>query len=179
MSDEKVVADVKEPEVQPDVKPETVDTVPYARFQEVNKKMRSLEDQLEKNAKAEKKRQEDLLIAEGEKDELISRLRSERDEAVPFKEKLETYMAGRREALIEQLPEDKRDKFSNVQDLTTLESIVSELSISPTPPAVSNDSPDHFGGYASLSEFAIKDPKGYEAERESNQGVWNRMFPGK
>lgn len=174
---EEVKADVK-PEVKPDVKPE-VDSVPYARFQEVNKKMRSLESQIEKMNTSDKKRKEDLMIAEGEKDELIGRLRTERDEALPFKERLEAYEAARRETLIRTLPEDKREKFSNVQDLTTLESIVSELSTVPTPQKVSNDSPDHFGGYSSLAEFAVKDPDGYAKEREVKSGVWNKLFnPG-
>jgi hypothetical protein len=175
VSEEKVVADVKEPEVKQDVKME-VDSVPYARFQEVNKKMRSLEDKLESTAKADKKRQEDLMIAEGEKDELITRLRSERDDALPYKEELETYKVARREALIGQLPEDKREKFQKVQDIETLESIVSELTQHVSPAKVSNEMPDQFGGYDSLAEFAVKDPEGYAKHRDVKSGVWNKLF---
>lgn len=175
VSESKVMADVKEPEVEQDVKQE-VDSVPYVRFQEVNKKMRSLEAKLDKVEKMDKQRSEDQMIAEGKKDELIAQLRTDLEDATPYKEKLEAYMATRRETLIEKLPEDKRDKFQNVQDLKTLEDIVTELSSVHIPPTVSNQSPQQFGGFSSLAEYAVKDPEGYAKEREVKSGVWNKLF---
>lgn len=175
VSESEVMADVKEPEVEQDVKQE-VDSVPYVRFQEVNKKMRSLEAKLDKVEKMDKQRSEDQMIAEGKKDELIAQLRTDLEDATPYKEKLEAYMVTRRETLIEKLPEDKRDKFQNVQDLKTLEDIVTELSTVHAPPTVSNQSPQQFGGFSSLAEYAVKDPEGYAKEREIKSGVWNKLF---
>ena len=74
-------------------------------------KIRGLESELSDLQAKEEKRRQETMQKDGKKDELIAELQNEVESLSPFKERLETYEASRRQALLERLPESKQEKF--------------------------------------------------------------------
>mgnify|MGYP005816225123 CR=1 len=122
----------------------------------------------DKRRAKEDKRRQDQLAKEGKKDELITELQNQVEQFKPFKERLETYETSRRATLIEKLPESKKEKFQN-HPLDVLEDLVEEYSHKS--PSVDNSSPSKMGGFASLVEWAQKDPASYKKENKKNKGI--------
>lgn len=121
---------VNETAITEDVKNES--SIPYARFKEVldkDKEKGHRIAELESKLKAD---EENKLIEEGKKDELIARLTSERDSLSTSNEKMSLSLQqvedARREELLSRLPEDKREKYSKYQ-LDVLEDITSDLAV--------------------------------------------------
>jgi len=131
-------------------------------------KIGKLETQLADLTAKEDKRRQDQLAKEGKKDELITELQNQVEQFKPFKERLETYETSRRATLIEKLPESKKEKFQN-HPLDVLEDLVEEYSHKS--PSVDNSSPSKMGGFASLVEWAQKDPASYKKENKKNKGI--------
>ena len=133
-------------------------------------KIRGLESEVaEMKAKEEKRRQEGM-AADGQKDELIAELQGKIDQLSPFKERLETYEANRRQDLLERLPETKQEKFKG-HPIDVLEDLVQEYSQPGAKVKVDNQPPGAYGGYTSMAEWAESDPKGYKAQNRSTQGI--------
>ena len=156
--------------------------IPYSRFQEVNTQKKELQDQVAKmqeqlntidadnKAKREErmKKNEDYKTLLTEKDAEIEKLSG-------FENKWNDYEATRRDALQSKLPENKQ-KFASTMNLTDLEEFVDIETAnlnkgtgmdSSRVGAKAQDSGE-FGGYSSMQEFAMRDPKGCEAYLESN-----------
>ena len=156
--------------------------IPYSRFQEVNTQKKELQDQVAKmqeqlntidadnKAKREErmKKNEDYKTLLGEKDAEIEKLSG-------YKTQWNDYEASRRDALQSKLPENKQ-KFASTMNLTDLEEFVDIETAnlnkgtgmdSSRVGAKAQDSGE-FGGYSSMQEFAMRDPKGCEAYLESN-----------
>ena len=156
--------------------------IPYSRFQEVNTQKKELQDQVAKmqdqlntidadtKAKREErmKKNEDYKTLLGEKDAEIEKLSG-------YKTQWNDYEASRRDALQSKLPENKQ-KFASTMSLTDLEEFVDiestnlnkgtgmDSSRVGAKPAQAGE----FGGYASTSEWASKDPKGFTKHLEEN-----------
>tara|TARA_R100001377_G_scaffold85331_1_gene71667 strand:- start:3193 stop:3747 length:555 start_codon:yes stop_codon:yes gene_type:complete len=132
-------------------------------------KIRNLESRLaERDAKDEKRRQE-TMSADGKKDELISELQNTIETLSPFKERLDTYEAKRRQELLERLPESKQDKFKG-HSLDALQDLAQAYSL-PVNVKVDNQSPGAYGGYTSMAEWATNDPKGYKTNSRQKGGI--------
>jgi len=120
--------DVKESEVNQDVKmeqPEQTDSksdvqVPLYRLSEEIKKRKEADAKLAKI-------QENELERKGEFRTLLEKEREKNAELSNYKEQFDILYEGVRGDLLEMLPEDKREKFGDVKDITLLKSIVSEF----------------------------------------------------
>ena len=156
--------------------------IPYSRFQEVNTQKKELQDQVAKmqeqlntiDADNKAKREERM-----KKNDDYKTLLTEKDAEIEtlsgFKTQWNDYEASRRDALQSKLPENKQ-KFASTMNLTDLEEFVDIETAnlnkgtgmdSSRVGAKAQDSGE-FGGYSSMQEFAMRDPKGCEAYLESN-----------
>tara|TARA_R100000781_G_scaffold114226_1_gene84514 strand:- start:276 stop:845 length:570 start_codon:yes stop_codon:yes gene_type:complete len=156
--------------------------IPYSRFQEVNTQKKELQDQVakmqeqlntidaENKVKREErmKKNEDYTTLIAEKDAEIEKLSG-------FKTQWNDYETSRRDALQSKLPENKQ-KFVSSMSLQDLEEFVDIESTnlnkgtgmdSSRVGAKAQDSGE-FGGYSSMQEFAMRDPKGCETYLENN-----------
>ena len=156
--------------------------IPYSRFQEVNTQKKELQDQVAKmqeqlntiDADSKAKREERMKNNEDYKT-LLTEKDAEIEKLSGYKTQWNDYEASRRDALQSKLPENKQ-KFASTMNLTDLEEFVDIESAnankgtgmdSSRVGAKAQDSGE-FGGYSSMQEFAVRDPKGCEAYLESN-----------
>ena len=89
------------------------------RAQDAESRLADLEKKLESQENAKLKEKEEFKT-------LAEKLEEENNSLSPFKEKYEDLVNQRKVALLERLPEDKREQFTN-KDLDVLEFMVSEL----------------------------------------------------
>ena len=105
--------------VNEDVKPEQV---PYARFKEVNDNYKSLKANYDQMSTKVNQIEEDKLIANGKKDDVIANLKGVNTELQGKVSALEGYVNEERSRLLESFPEEKRDMYAGV-DLSVLRDI--------------------------------------------------------
>mgnify|MGYP005837112603 FL=1 len=125
------------------------------RAQDAESKLSNLQKQLESQANAKLKQKEEYKT-------LAEKYEAQVNELSPFKDKYDSLVNQRKTKLLESLPEDKREIFKN-KDLDVLEFMVSELKIKTQEPSARNlvgTKNSEFGGYNSMEEFSMKDPKG-------------------
>ncbi len=125
------------------------------RAQDAESKLSNLQKQLESQANAKLKQKEEYKT-------LAEKYEAQVNELSPFKDKYDSLVDQRKSKLLESLPEDKREIFKN-KDLDVLEFMVSELKIKTQEPSARNlvgTKNSEFGGYKSMAEFAMQDPKG-------------------
>ena len=120
----------EETTIEPDVKQETdtqvENNVPISRLNEVISERNQLRESLE-SFKAKEEEERRAKLREEEKwQELNADLAGEIESYKPYKERWEAMDTRLREGALSQLPENKREKFSNV-DTETLISIVEEF----------------------------------------------------
>ena len=108
--------------VNEDVKPEQV---PYARFKEVNDSYKSMKANYDKMASKINQIEEDKLIADGKKDDVIANLKGANTELQSKVSALEGYVNEESNNLLSAFPEEKREMYSEV-DLSVLRDIASE-----------------------------------------------------
>jgi len=185
MSNEAVntTQDVKESNVAvADDKSQSVDAVPYARFKELINERNTFKSQLSELKgqidQQTKEREQKELEKRGEYDKVIAGLQNDLDGYKKKADAFDSYQTSRRESLLSQLSEDDRDIYADMS-LEKLEAHVGR--VAQRPAAVGNiakaGSAD-FGGYNSMSEFALKDPSGYKKMRvaDKNKSVWGKIF---
>jgi vacuolar-type H+-ATPase subunit I/STV1 len=129
MAKSEVMADVKEPEVQPvdvkaqevqsneDVKEETptgAENIPYHRFKEVVDKLNTAEEKLTERETKEKQRQEKELEEKGEFKQLLDEARKELDREKKKSSKWEAFEKVRREKITEDWPDEEVAIYSNL-----------------------------------------------------------------
>ena len=90
------------------------------RAQDAESQLADLKKQLQDQENAKLKEKEEFKT-------LAEKLEEENNSLSPFKEKYEDLVNQRKVALLEQLPEDKREQFKN-KELDVLEFMVSEIS---------------------------------------------------
>ena len=125
------------------------------RAQDAESRLAGLEKKLESEANAKLKQKEEYKT-------LAEKYEAQVNELSPFKDKYDSLVNQRKTKLLESLPEDKREIFKN-KDLDVLEFMVSELKIKTQEPSARNlvgTKNAEFGGYNSMEEFSMKDPKG-------------------
>ena len=136
---------------------------------EVRDENANLKQQLDKYQADEKAKEEKLLQEKGEFQTILDRKDAELEKANKKGAMWDDYEAARRKTLTEGLPEAKQ-KFAVSMPLQDLEEFSSLESISAN--AGKTDSSragttakGEFGGYSSATEWAAKDPKGYQEAR--------------
>ena len=156
--------------------------IPYSRFQEVNSAKKELADQnaklteqlnaidAENKVKREErmKKNEDYTTLIAEKDADIEKYKATAD-------KWNEYETSRRDALVNRLPENKQKFVSNMslQDLEEFADIESTslnkgTGMDSSRVGAKPQDSGEFGGYSSMQEFAMRDPKGCESYLENN-----------
>lgn len=115
------VEDVKTQESSNDVN----SAVPYARFKEVNSNYKNLKSDYDKLSQRLNDIEENKLIAEGKKDDVIATLKGNNADLSKKVETLENYVNDERKRLLETIPEEKRELYADV-DLLVLRDISSD-----------------------------------------------------
>jgi|TARA_R100000656_G_scaffold9056_1_gene10029 chromosome segregation ATPase len=133
-------------------------------------KIKGLESKLAEIEAKEEKRRQERMSEDGKKDELIAELQGTINQLSPYKERLETHEANRRQVLLERLPESKQDKFKE-HPIDVLEDLAHEYSQPGIKVKVDNQPPGAYGGYTSMAEWAVNDPKGYKAQNRATSGI--------
>lgn len=167
MSEEEpaVAGGEKQPTEVPDATPEVVksekppESIPYNRFQEVNKEKKNLEQKLaDYEAQAEKQRQAQLTEEQRIKEE-NEKLKGELETKSRAAQEWEEYKAAKRDDLFSKLDESERELLADA-DIKIIEHLVEAKQASrgmSDPSRVGS-----FGGYDTEVELATKDPKAYE-----------------
>ena len=176
MSDEKVV-ETQTPEETQANNPSTEASeknVPYDRFQEVvNSKndmasqVGKLQAQIDKMNATSKQQQEAKMVEDGKLKEALDIVTKERDEFKTQSDSWLSYQTDKRESLMSKLTnDDDKSIAEGLSDLNKLETYVNKVTnvnapSTSTARATSGKVGD-FGGYSSYTEWATKDPDGYQ-----------------
>ena len=123
MSEENIKTDVKQDE---GTKPEAND-IPRSRLNEVIDERNKLRDELKSFEQQKEEAKKAKLVEEEKWQELNAELSKELETYKPYKEKWSAMDAKLRENALSKLPENKREKFSNI-DTDVLLDIVEEFS---------------------------------------------------
>ena len=181
MSEEKNENQVEENNVEnPSTDASKNNDIPYSRFQEVNtakkeaeSKMTEMQERLDAIDAENKAKREERLKKNEEYTTLIAEKDAEIDKYKGTANKWNEYETNRRDTLIGKLPENKQ-KFVSSMSLTELEEFV-DIETANTNKGTGMDSSragakpaTEFGGYASMEEFASKDPKGCDEFLSNN-----------
>ena len=127
------------------------------RAQDAETKLADLQKQLQAQETAKLKEKEEYKT-------LAEKYEAQVNELSPYKQKYEGYVEQRKNKLLENIPEEKREEFGNLP-INSLEFMVDQLKPKSQEPSARNlvgTKNTEFGGYASFAEWAMKDPKGYE-----------------
>jgi len=121
---------VKEPQVNKDEK-KLDQAVPYSRFNEVVKERNQLKTKMENINLEQEEQRKNSLVEQGEYKTLLSEEQNKNAELSKQFEEISTafngYVTEERKALLNQIPEGKREKFEKVEDLTLLRTITEEF----------------------------------------------------
>ena len=175
MSEEKV-------ETQTNVEPnndykgntEVEKNVPYDRFQEVVQsknemagQIGKLQAQIDKMNSDSKSRAEAKMVEDGKLKEALDLVTKERDTFKSQSEQWTTYQADKRESLMSKLTDDTDKSIAEgLSDLNKLETYVNKV-VNVNAPSTSkaratSGKVGDMGGYSSYTEWASKDPDGYQ-----------------
>jgi len=157
--------------------------VPYDRFAEVNQakndlagQVGKLQAQIDKMNQTTKQQQEAKMVEDGKLKEALNIVQKERDEFKTQSEQWNTYQANKRESLMGKLTDDDDKSIADGLSLDKLEKYVSKV-VNVSAPTTSSarattGKAGDMGGYSSYSEWASKDPKGYEeSKKQINSGI--------
>tara|TARA_R110000868_G_C10723477_1_gene750988 strand:+ start:248 stop:799 length:552 start_codon:yes stop_codon:yes gene_type:complete len=121
---------VKEPQVTQDEK-KIEQAVPYSRFTEVVKERNQLKSKMENINLEQEEQRKNSLAEQGEYKTLLTEEQNKNVELSKQFEEISTafngYVTEERNALLNQIPESKREKFEKVEDLTLLRTITEEF----------------------------------------------------
>ena len=146
--------------------------VPIDRFMEVNQAKKDamgqigkLQAQIDKMNADNKSKAEAKMVEDGKLKEALDLVTKERDNFKGQSEQWTTYQADKRESLMSKLTDDTDKNIAEgLSDLNRLESYVNKVvnvnSPSTSQARATSGKAGDFGGYSSMEEFAMKDPKG-------------------
>ncbi len=149
---------VNDPAVKQDEK-KTVDSIPYARFKEVNDELKAARDKLDELKEAQKKARAKKMEEDGKLKELLKEKEQEIEQLQVKSTAWDSYQADRRQTLLGKLPEEDRELYDELS-LIKLEKVVEKLSTNKVP-RVSGGSPmGRVKGYDAPADAAIAYAKG-------------------
>ena len=161
----KEVQDVKEDTTPASEEKQIVNSVPYARFNELVAEKNELKSQLDSINKQMKADTEATKLKQmedkGEYDKIMSHMNQKLEVAEKKATAFDDYQTNRRDSLLSKLPEDDREIYNGLS-LDKLEVHVDKVITNPKPKQVDNSIPGTKMGYSSMEEWATIDPKGYE-----------------
>lgn len=131
----------------------TPSSIPYSRFKEVLDAKKTLEAEVAKIKDAQEKARKKELEEQGKFKELLDEQTKQLEVLKAKADQYDNYVTQRKSALLEKLPEDKREKFQNAS-LDLLEETI-ELLTSTKSHSTNAGSPGLFGGYKSLTEATL------------------------
>lgn len=108
------------------------ENVPKARLDKVITERNELREKLEAIAKQEEEDKKNKLIEEGRLKEVNEELEKELETYKPYKDRFESLDGAMRETALNELPEEKREKFKNLNTPDLL-NVVEELSVKSNP----------------------------------------------
>ena len=154
--------------------------VPYDRFQEVVQskndmagQLGKLQAQIDKMNSDSKSKQEAKMVEDGKLKEALDLVTKERDTFKGQSEQWNTYQTDKRESLMSKLTDDTDKSIADgLSDLNKLETYVNKV-VNVNAPSTSTarattGKAGEFGGYGTVEEFAMKDPRGFEAHLKDN-----------
>jgi len=127
---ETVETDVKTEE---GTKPELNNVIPRSRLNEVIEERNSLRDEIQSYKLKEEEVKKTKLVEEEKWQELNAELQKEVDALIPFKDKYDALDGKIRAEALKKLPEQKQEKFKNL-NTSDLLNVVDELSVKSNPP---------------------------------------------
>ena len=144
---------------------QSVESIPYARFQELVEVKNTLRDELDElkvNVESEKEtRKLKEMESKGEYEQIMLEMKGKLDAANKKANAFDEYQTNRRDTLLSHLPEEDREIYNGLP-LEKLEVHVARISAKPNPATTDNTKPSTMGGYASFEEWAALDPIGYQ-----------------
>lgn len=156
----------------------TESSVPYARFKQVNDKLKEVNDRLTSMDSERKEEGEKLLAKEGKKDELIANLKIERDSLKTnvdeMGDKISAIEDARRDELISRMPETLREKYANREkySLDVLTDIVEDLGDNRATVIVDNSRPSARETHGMTYDEFSKQPRKDKAKN------WTQFLKG-
>ena len=148
--------------------------VPYDRFQEVVQskndmagQLGKLQAQIDKMNNDNKSKAEAKMVEDGKLKEALDLVTKERDTFKGQSEQWNTYQTDKRESLMSKLTDDTDKSIADgLSDLNKLETYVNKV-VNVNAPSTSKarattGKVGELGGYSSYSEWASKDPDGYQ-----------------
>ena len=150
--------------------------VPYTRFQEVNgqknefkSENESLKAELAKVKAAQEDARQEALKKNSEFETLYNETDSMAKKLAEQNKALQGDLNSFRDGLVNQVPEERRYitdgmSIANLQKFVSEEQVVANAGKTDSSRA-GNTAKGDFGGYSSPSEWAAKDPKGYQQSR--------------
>ena len=156
---------VKEDTTTASEEKQIVNSVPYARFNELVAEKNELKSQLDSINKKMKEDSEATKLKQmedkGEYDKIMSDMNQKLEVAEKKATAFDEYQTSRRDSLLSKLPEEDRAVYSGLS-LDNLEVHVDKVITNPKPKQVDNSIPGTKMGYSSMEEWAHTDPDGYE-----------------
>ena len=145
--------------------------VPYDRFTEVNtakndalNQIGKLQAQIDKMNQTTKDKEQAKLVEDGKLQEALGIVTKERDDFKTQAEQWNSYQDTKRESLMGQLTDDTDKSIADGLSLDKLEQYVSKVTNVNAPSTstarATTGSAGDFGGYSSMEEWSMKDPKG-------------------
>lgn len=131
--------DVKTDDVKTDVKKD-VDSIPYARFKEINDALKESNDAIDKMKADQKSVKEKELTEQGKYKELLETKEAELKIAAEQAKQWKEYQDSHRKMLIELIPEDDRVIYEGLS-LEALEKHVTKIGKKPVVLGVDNSTP--------------------------------------
>ena len=153
--------------------------VPFERFQEINQakndmaaQVGKLQAQIDKMNADNKSKAEAKLVEDGKLKEALDLMTKERDSFKGQAEQWNSYQTDKRESLMGKLTNDDDKSIAEDLSLSKLETYVNKVtnvnSPSTSQARASSGKVGEFGGYGSVEEYAMKDPKGFENHLRNN-----------
>ena len=144
---------------------QVVNSVPYARFNELVTEKNELKSELDSINKKIKEDSESTKLKQMEEKGEYEKIMSDMNQKLEVAEKKATawdeYQVYRRDSLLSKLPEEDRAVYDGLS-LQNLEVHVNKVITNPKPKQVDNSESISKIGYSSMEEWATNDPQGYE-----------------
>ena len=156
------------------------DGIPKTRFDEVNNKYKDmttqnqeLQAQLDKIKADQEAARQKQLEKQGEYKTLLDEANAKLEKSSVVVKEYEEYKTNKRTSLMEKLTEDTDKSIADGLSLDKLELYVNKVTKNSSVPTntsrpASGQPTGDFGGYDSIQEYAMKDPKGAEKYLEQN-----------
>ena len=151
-------------------------SVPYSVFKDTKNQLNEMKTQLSEFQDKQKTARESKMKEDGQLKELLQEKNTLIEQQTGQLQEWSTYKQGKRETLLNQIPENERVIYSDLS-LDNLEAHVNKsvktISANTSTATGQRGTAGEFGGYESHIEWASKDPEGYKRNNMTpkSQGI--------